>query len=78
MHSMNMSSMQMMSLSSDEDPLMLMSKWMPNMNTMIMTYGSYHKDQKNFQWLVFQQSINSKRKYWLCKKVYKNVRRFQY
>ena len=48
MHSMNMSSMQMMSLSSDEDPLMLMSKWMPNMNTMIMTYGSYHKDQKKF------------------------------
>ena len=46
MHSMNMSSMQMMSLSSDEDPLMFMSKWMPNMNSMIMTYGSYHKDQK--------------------------------
>ena len=38
----------MMSLSSDEDPLMLMSKWMPNMSTMIMTYGSYHKDQKKF------------------------------
>ena len=32
----------------DEDPIMLMGKWMPNKNIMIMTYGSYSKDDKKF------------------------------
>jgi LPS-assembly protein len=32
----------------DEDPIMLMGKWMPNKNIMIMTYGSYLKDDKKF------------------------------
>ena len=32
----------------DEGPLMIMGKWMPDMNTMIMTYGSYVKDLKKF------------------------------
>ena len=32
----------------DEGPLMIMGKWMPNMNTMFMTYGSYVKDLKEF------------------------------
>ena len=32
----------------DEGPLMMMGKWMPNMNTMFMAYGSYVKDLKKF------------------------------
>jgi len=47
MSSMNMSPMMNM-MSSDEGPLMIMGKWMPDMSTMIMTYGSYAKDVKKF------------------------------
>ena len=47
MSSMNMSPMMSM-MNADEGPLMMMGKWMPNMNTMIMTYGSYAKDAKKF------------------------------
>ena len=32
----------------DEGPLMMMGKWMPNMDTMFMAYGSYVKDLKKF------------------------------
>jgi len=49
---MGMSSMDMIPMmnmmSSDEGPLMIMGKWMPDMSTMIMTYGSYAKDVKKF------------------------------
>jgi len=45
MGSMNsMSSMMRMNL--DEGPAVIMASWMPSMNTMIMGYGSYLKDQK--------------------------------
>ena len=47
MSSMTMSPMMNM-MSSDEGPLMIMGKWMPDMSTMIMTYGSYAKDVKKF------------------------------
>ena len=60
---MTMTGMQMMGMSSsmnmdmdmsgmmsnmDEGPLMMMGKWMPNMDTMFMAYGSYVKDLKKF------------------------------
>ena len=41
MSSMDISSMNMMQMPMDEGPLMLMTKWMPNMNTMVMAYSSY-------------------------------------
>ena len=45
MNSMNqMSSMMRMNL--DEGPAVIMASWMPSMNTMIMGYGGYLKDQK--------------------------------
>ena len=46
MDSMNMPSMNMMQMPMDEGPLMLMGKWMPNMNTMVMAYTSYLKEQE--------------------------------
>ena len=45
MMNMNMSHMNMMQMPMDEGPIMLMAKWMPNMNTMFMTYSSYLHDQ---------------------------------
>ena len=42
---MNMSHMNMMQMPMDEGPIMLMAKWMPNMNTMFMAYSSYLHDQ---------------------------------
>ena len=41
MNEMNQKYGGMRGMSMDEEPLMVMSKWMPNMNTMIMTYGGY-------------------------------------
>ena len=41
----NMSHMNMMQMPMDEGPIMLMAKWMPNMNTMFMAYSSYLHDQ---------------------------------
>ena len=35
-------------MSGDKGPLMLMGKWMPSMNTMVMTYGSYSEEIKKF------------------------------
>ena len=35
-----------MKMPMDEGPLMLMGKWMPNMNRMIMAYSSYFEGQK--------------------------------
>ena len=47
MSSMDISSMNMMQMPMDEGPLMLMTKWMPNMNTMVMAYSSYiHEEEK--------------------------------
>ena len=48
MNSMNkMESMSsMMRMSMDEGPAVIMASWMPSMNTMIMGYGGYHKNQK--------------------------------
>ena len=45
MSSMDISSMNMMQMPMDEGPIMLMAKWMPNMNTMFMAYSSYLHDQ---------------------------------
>ena len=45
MMNMNMSHMNMMQMPMDEGPVMLMTKWMPNMNTMFMAYSSYLHDQ---------------------------------
>ena len=45
MMNMNMSHMNMMQMPMDEGPIMLMAKWMPNMNTMFMAYSSYLHDQ---------------------------------
>ena len=36
----------MMEMNMDEGPMVIMASWMPSMNTMIMGYGSYMKDQK--------------------------------
>ncbi|MBU28402.1 MAG: hypothetical protein CMD30_03445 [Flavobacteriales bacterium] len=36
----------MMRINMDEGPAVIMASWMPSMNTMIMGYGSYLKDQK--------------------------------
>jgi LPS-assembly protein len=36
----------MMRMSMDEGPAVIMASWMPSMNTMIMGYGSYLKNQK--------------------------------
>ena len=36
----------MMNMNMDEGPAVMMASWIPNMNTMIMGYGSYRKDQK--------------------------------
>ena len=36
----------MMEMNMDEGPMVIMASWMPSMNTMIMGYGSYLKDQK--------------------------------
>tara|TARA_Y100000768_G_scaffold198528_1_gene149240 strand:+ start:5389 stop:7746 length:2358 start_codon:yes stop_codon:yes gene_type:complete len=47
MSSMDISNMNMMQMPMDEGPLMLMTKWMPNMNTMVMAYSSYiHEEEK--------------------------------
>ena len=43
---MPMMNMDMMKMPMDEGPLMLMGKWMPNMNRMIMAYSSYFEGQK--------------------------------
>ncbi len=45
MMNMNMSHINMMQMPMDEGPIMLMAKWMPNMNTMFMAYSSYLHDQ---------------------------------
>ena len=45
MMNMNMSHMNIMQMPMDEGPIMLMAKWMPNMNTMFMAYSSYLHDQ---------------------------------
>ena len=45
MMNMNMSHMNMMQMPMDEGPIMLMAKWMPNMNTMFVAYSSYLHDQ---------------------------------
>ena len=45
---MEMSMMPMTMMSGDKGPLMLMGKWMPSMNTMVMTYGSYSEEMKKF------------------------------
>ena len=45
---MEMSMVPMTMMSGDKDPLMLMGKWMPSMNTMVMTYGSYSEEMKKF------------------------------
>ena len=45
MMNMDMSHMNMMQMPMDEGPIMLMAKWMPNMNTMFMAYSSYLHDQ---------------------------------
>jgi hypothetical protein len=42
---MPMMNMDMMKMPMDEGPLMLMGKWMPNMNRMIMAYSSYLEGQ---------------------------------
>jgi hypothetical protein len=36
----------MMEMNMDEGPMVIMASWMPSMNTMIMGYGGYIKDQK--------------------------------
>jgi LPS-assembly protein len=36
----------MMEMNIDEGPMVIMASWMPSMNTMIMGYGAYIKDQK--------------------------------
>ena len=41
-----MPAMNMMQMPMDEGPLMVMGKWMPNMNTMIMGYSSYLQEQE--------------------------------
>ena len=43
-----MSMVPMTMMSGDKGPLMLMGKWMPSMNTMVMTYGSYSEEMKKF------------------------------
>ena len=43
---MNMEQINMMQMPMDEGPLMIMGKWMPNMDTMIMAYSSYFKEQE--------------------------------
>ena len=45
---MEMSMAPMTMMSGDKGPLMLMGKWMPSMNTMVMTYGSYSEEIKKF------------------------------
>ena len=40
-----MSHLNMIQMPMDEGPIMLMAKWMPNMNTMFMAYSSYLHDQ---------------------------------
>ena len=45
---MEMSMVPMTMMSGDKGPLMLMGKWMPSMNTMVMTYGSYSEEMKKF------------------------------
>ena len=40
--------MPMTMMRGDKGPVMLMSKWMPSMNTMVMTYGSYSEEMKKF------------------------------
>ena len=44
MQSMNMVKMSHMNISMDEDPIMLMTKWMPNKKTMLMSYTSYSEE----------------------------------
>ena len=46
MNSMIMPTMNMMQMPMDEGPLMVMGKWMPNMNTIIMGYSSYLQEQE--------------------------------
>ena len=46
MNPMIMPTMNMMQMPMDEGPLMVMGKWMPNMNTMIMGYSSYLQEQE--------------------------------
>ena len=46
MNPMIMPAMNMMQMPMDEGPLMVMGKWMPNMNTMIMGYSSYLQEQE--------------------------------
>ena len=45
---MEMSMMPMTMMRGDKGPIMLMSKWMPSMDTMVMTYGSYSEEMKKF------------------------------
>ena len=46
MNSMIMPSMHMMQMPMDEGPFMIMGKWMPNMNTMVMGYTSYLQEEE--------------------------------
>lgn len=46
MNPMIIPTMNIMQIPMDEGPLMVMGKWMPNMNTMIMGYSSYLQEQE--------------------------------
>ncbi len=46
MNPMIMPAMNIMQMPMDEGPLMVMGKWIPNMNTMIMGYSSYLQEQE--------------------------------
>ena len=45
---MEMSMMPMTMMRGNKGPIVLMSKWMPSMDTMVMTYGSYSEEMKKF------------------------------
>jgi len=48
----------MMEMNMDEGPMVIMASWMPSMNTMIMGYGGYIKDQKKCLLVELLLSIN--------------------
>jgi hypothetical protein len=48
----------MMEMNVDEGPMVIMASWMPSMNTMIMGYGGYIKDQKKMPLVELLLSIN--------------------
>ena len=61
MHSMNMSSMMMDDMPMDRGPLVIMSKWMPNMRTMLMAYGGYFDSNKKvpLAGITYKQKIKN-------------------